>query len=127
MYVDAIEKLLRDQCTIHNIDFELNSDHMIEWEKMSNDKKVHLYRIIQEALQNIMKHAKADEISVQFAQLVNGVRLTIEDDGVGMNTSKVKRGIGLKNIKSRVKQIEGNLRIQSEEGKGTQITVDFLV
>ncbi|MDC7998738.1 sensor histidine kinase [Gilvibacter sediminis] len=126
IYVDAIEKLLRDQCTIHNIEFELNSDHMIEWEKMSNDKKVHLYRIIQEALQNIMKHAKADEISVRFAQLVNGVRLTIEDDGIGMNTSKVKRGIGLKNIKSRVKQIEGNLRIQSEEGKGTQITVDFI-
>lgn len=127
MYVDAIEKLLRDQCSIHNIDFDLTSDHKIDWEKMTNDKKVHLYRIIQEALQNIMKHAKADEVSVQFAQLVNGVRLIIEDDGVGMNIHKVKRGIGLKNIKSRVKQIEGNLKIKSEEGKGTQITVDFAV
>ena len=127
MYVDAIEKLLRDQCSIHNIDFDLTSDHKIDWERMTNDKKVHLYRIIQEALQNIMKHAKADEVSVQFAQLVNGVRLIIEDDGVGMNIHKVKRGIGLKNIKSRVKQIEGNLKIKSEEGKGTQITVDFTV
>lgn len=127
MYVDAIEKLLRDQCTIHEIDFDLTSDRKINWESMSNDKKVHLYRIIQEALQNIMKHAKAEEISVQFANLMEGVRLTIKDDGVGMNTSKVKRGIGLKNIKSRVKQIDGNLKIKSELGKGTQITVDFAV
>ena len=127
MYVDAIEKLLRDQCTIHQLDFDLTSDRKINWEGMSNNKKVHLYRIIQEALQNIMKHAKAEEVSVQFAKLVEGVRLTIKDNGVGMNTSKVKKGIGLKNIKSRVKQIDGNLRINSELGKGTQITVDFAV
>lgn len=125
MYVDAIEKLLRDQCTIHKLDFELNSDRKINWEKMSNNKKVHLYRIIQEALQNIMKHAKAEEVSVEFAKFAEGVRLTIKDNGIGMNTSKVKRGIGLKNIKSRVKQIEGSLKINSEIGKGTQINVDF--
>lgn len=127
MYVDAVEKLLQDQCTIHNIDFELNSDNVIDWESMSNNKKVHLYRIIQEALQNIMKHAKAKEVSVEFAKVLEGVRLTIVDNGVGMNTTRVKKGIGLKNIKSRVRQIQGRLDINSELGKGTKITVNFAV
>lgn len=127
MYVDAVEKLLRDQCTLHNIAFELTSDNKIAWDKMSNNKKVHLYRIIQEALQNIMKHAQAKEVSVQFAQVMEGVRLTITDNGVGMNTTRIKKGIGLKNIKSRVRQIQGRLDINSELGKGTKITVNFAI
>ena len=127
MYVDAVEKLLQDQCTIHSIDFELTSDNVIDWERMSNNKKVHLYRIIQEALQNIMKHAQAKEVSVQFAKVMEGVRLTITDNGVGMNTLRIKKGIGLKNIKSRVRQIQGRLDINSEIGKGTKITVNFAV
>ncbi len=127
MYVDAVEKLLQDQCTIHSIDFDLTSDNKIDWERMSNNKKVHLYRIIQEALQNIMKHAQAKEVSVQFAKVMEGVRLTISDNGVGMNPTRVKKGIGLKNIKSRVRQIQGKLDINSEIGKGTKITINFAV
>jgi signal transduction histidine kinase len=125
IYVDVIEKLLHDQCEVQNIDFELINDKSIAWDKMSNNKKVHIYRIIQESLTNIMKHAKAKKVEVRFSNNDGKIILEIKDDGIGMNKSKSKRGIGIKNITSRVRQIHGQLDIDSEPGKGTKISVDF--
>ncbi|MEP2936745.1 MAG: sensor histidine kinase [Gilvibacter sp.] len=125
LYVDVIDKLLHDQCELQNIDFELVNDKSIAWDQMSNNKKVHVYRIIQEALTNIMKHAKAKKVLVKFTHEDEKIQLEIRDDGVGMNKAKSKRGIGIKNITSRVRQIHGNLDIDSEPGKGTKISVAF--
>lgn len=125
LYVDVIDKLLHDQCELQNIDFELVNDKSIAWDQMSNNKKVHVYRIIQEALTNIMKHAKAKKVIVKFSNQDDKIQLEIQDDGVGMNKTKSKRGIGIKNITSRVRQIQGNLAIDSEPGMGTKISVAF--
>ncbi len=125
IYIDVIDKLLHDQCEIQNIEFELVNDKSIAWDQMSNNKKVHIYRIIQEALTNIVKHAKAKKVAVRFANNEGKIVLEIKDDGVGMNKSKNKRGIGLKNITSRVRQIQGHLDIDSRPGNGTKVSIDF--
>ncbi|MFL1897359.1 tetratricopeptide repeat protein [Aquimarina sp. 2-A2] len=126
-YVDVIESLISDQCAIHEIDFTLSNDENIDWEDIDDFKKVNIYRIIQESLQNIFKHANAEKIEVSFKNLENSIKLVVSDNGVGFKYAKVKKGIGLKNINSRVKQMYGEVKFLSPKNSGTKIIVDIPV
>jgi len=126
IFTEVIEQLIEIQNNLDTINpskYQFINDYIIHWEEMPNNVKVHLYRIVQEALQNIHKHANAKNGIVSFIKEENDILLRIEDDGAGMLVNKVKKGIGLKNIKSRVKQMKGILKVDSEKGKGTIITV----
>ncbi|MCL9809070.1 tetratricopeptide repeat-containing sensor histidine kinase [Flavobacterium luminosum] len=82
-----------------------------------------LYRIVQESISNIIKYAQANNVIVQISQHENILNLTIEDDGIGFDTTKVAYGLGIKNIKNRAALMNGTVEILSEEGKGTTINV----
>ncbi len=126
VFTEVVEQLVEIQNTLNNSSpqkFRFQNDDTIHWEEMPNNIKVHLYRIVQEALQNIQKHAKATKCVVSFTREGRDIVLRIIDDGVGMIVNKVKRGIGLKNISSRVKQMKGTLKVESEKGNGTEIMV----
>ncbi|WP_299769190.1 tetratricopeptide repeat-containing sensor histidine kinase [uncultured Dokdonia sp.] len=125
LYPDVLKKLLKDQFEAQKVTYDFLYDHTINWDLISNSKKVHIYRIIQECLMNINKHASAKHITVTFKSHDDNVQLTIEDDGVGMDTTKAKSGIGMKNIKSRVAQIAGSYKIISKMNLGTQIQISF--
>lgn len=87
-----------------------------------------VYRIIQELIQNIRKHANASTALVQMNfHDDGGVDITVEDDGVGMDVSIANKtnGMGLKNIKERVKQLAGRIDINSSIGKGTSVYIEF--
>ncbi|GGG35568.1 two-component sensor histidine kinase [Dokdonia pacifica] len=125
LYPDVLKKLLKDQFEAQHVTYEFLYDQTINWDLITNSKKVHVYRIIQECLMNINKHANAKHITVTFKSKDASVELTIEDDGVGMDTAKAKSGIGMKNIKSRVAQIAGSYKIISKMNLGTQIQISF--
>ena len=76
-------------------------------------------------MQNIHKHASAKHGKVSLKREEDAILLRIEDDGVGMEVNKVKKGIGLKNIRSRVEQMKGILKVDSKKGIGTIITVQI--
>lgn len=127
LFTEVVEQLIENQNALNEINSlkcQFIDDYFINWDEVQNNVKIHLYRIIQEALQNINKHAKAKNVLISFAKERNDVLLKIEDDGIGMAIEKVKKGIGLKNIKSRVKQMKGTLRVESKKGKGTTIYVN---
>jgi PAS domain S-box-containing protein len=93
---------------------------------LTNKKiEITLFRIFQESLTNILRHASAREISVQLLLAENTVELSIADDGVGMdlNTVKSKKTLGLMGMKERVYMVDGEYNITSNVGKGTTITV----
>jgi signal transduction histidine kinase len=93
---------------------------------LSKKKEVALYYITQEALNNVLRHAFAKSVTVTLKQGYKYVTLEVEDDGCGFDKKKLERGgMGLKNIKERVKQENGKLRILSKLGKGTLIQVSF--
>ena len=126
LFTEVIEQLIEIQNALDTEtpnQFQFVNDYDIQWEKMPNNIKVHLYRIIQEALQNINKHAYAAHGIVSLKLEGQDIVLQIEDDGIGMEVNKVKKGIGLKNIRSRVEQMRGNLKVESKKGNGTIITV----
>jgi PAS domain S-box-containing protein len=92
---------------------------------MPKDISLSLYRIIQEGLRNISKHACADHISVSLKGTDHEVLLSVQDDGIGFDPAEIKGkpGLGLSSIRERVRLIQGNHSINSQPEKGTQITV----
>ncbi len=123
-FLDIIETLIENQTTAYQLTYEFEHSEVIDWDEISNKNKIHLYRIIQESLQNIYKHANANHVKIGF-QLKNDVILvSITDDGSGFDINKAKKGIGLKNINSRVSELNGKLTINSTLGEGTDILIN---
>ena len=100
------------------IDFETFGD----MPHFSSDQETALYRIVQELLNNIIKHAEAKETLIQLNHTEEHTELVIEDDGKGFDTKISKNGIGLQNIASRVAFLKGNLNIESS-GEGSTFTI----
>jgi len=94
--------------------------------RLNNDIEITLYRIIQELLSNILKHADAEEVTIQLIQKKGNLHVMVEDDGIGFDQSKslINEGIGLKNIRSRVNYLKGELEIDSNKG-GTTVLIDI--
>lgn len=95
--------------------------------RLSQDIEVIVFRIAQELLNNIVKHAKAKQAIVQLIRDENRVNLTIEDDGIGMEIAELEncKGVGWMNIRSRVNYLEGRLDLHSNLGKGTSVGIEF--
>lgn len=93
--------------------------------KLKSEVATTLYRVVQESLNNIEKHAHAQQVTVILQQMGNFLQLLIRDDGVGfnLNDTQVRRGIGLRNMRERVEFIGGEFELSSETGFGTEITV----
>ncbi|QKX06294.1 sensor histidine kinase [Aquimarina sp. TRL1] len=124
-YADVVESLISDLCEAHSMEFEFENDENIDWDVVNNHKKVNIYRILQESLQNIFKHAQAQKIKISFDYSEDKINLTILDDGIGFNSNKVKKGIGLKNITSRVRQMSGMVDFMSNKGGGTSVLISI--
>ena len=127
-FVQMVEKLLELQSSITNFKHEIIYDKDINWEKINASSKMNLYRVLQEAIQNINKYAKAKQVDIKFDMDNNNqLNLLIKDDGIGFNADQKSNGIGLKNIKSRVKSLNGEVFIESASNNGTSINVKMPV
>jgi len=90
---------------------------------LSSEAKLHVYRIIQELLNNAIKHARASEIDAQVNRKDEALFIMVEDNGLGFDISNVKQGLGFGNLQSRVNVLRGEMEIYSDIGKGTSVTV----
>ncbi|MFY0629511.1 MAG: sensor histidine kinase [Flavobacteriaceae bacterium] len=122
-FTTIIDQLLKDKSQLGNFQTELNIDKNISWNGINEIIKVNVYRIVQESLQNIIKHAKAKHVTLGLSTDEKHLDLILKDDGVGFSVKKAKKGIGLKNIQSRVKKLKGNLEINSATNKGTTLHI----
>lgn len=118
-----ITQLLKDKSELGGFTYEFNIDNEISWKTTNEVTKANIYRIIQEALQNILKHAKAEKITLAFLKEDQHIIINLKDNGVGFNSKKGKKGIGIKNIKSRVKKLNGSVEFLSELTKGTSLII----
>jgi signal transduction histidine kinase len=90
--------------------------------------EVNIYRIIQESLSNIIKHAKAEASKVSITKLKNSVKITIKDNGIGYDFSekyKATNSLGLKTLLERTKFLNGQMKVRSKKGDGTLIEFIF--
>jgi signal transduction histidine kinase len=86
-----------------------------------------LYRITQEALRNIAKHANAKNVDVELWAGADTIRLRIHDNGVGFDQKGVPAGLGLASMRERARLLGGKLTVDSEPGAGTELTVELPV
>lgn len=124
---DIIKTLVERQCTAYKLNYKLNHRDEINWDAISNKTKIHIYRIIQESLQNIYKHAQAKTVEISFKLKNNVIWLSIIDDGIGFDVTKARQGIGLKNINSRAVDIDAEVKISSKKDSGTTLEIKIPV
>ena len=122
-FMDIVSELIENQTKAYGLTYEFNYTDDISWDFVSNKTKINIYRIIQESMQNIYKHANAKTIKISISLEKDVICLDIIDDGEGFDTSKSKKGIGLKNMTSRVEEINGKITFTSQSGNGTTVNV----
>lgn len=122
---EIITNLVESQQNQYNTKFDVSVDKYIDWSSVSSANKIHIYRIIQEAIQNSNKYSKAERCYIMLLKTGDKITIRVWDNGIGFNTEKIKQGIGLKNIKDRTKTLNGELKITSGIEKGTTIEVVF--
>lgn len=84
-----------------------------------------LYRICQELIQNVLKHAHAGKIDIQLMEYEGKINLTAEDDGMGFDTDTVQYGMGLQGIRLRLQALQGFISVVSRKNEGTSIHIEF--
>jgi len=93
--------------------------------ELSKDQKLVLIRVIQECLNNAIKHAQPDRIDVRITKNNQSRRIEIQDDGAGFDPSQASTGSGMLNLKKRMETIGGKFYLTSEKGKGTTIKLEL--
>ncbi len=105
-----------------NLQIEFNCDDNFE---MCKSFEIHIFRIVQESLTNVFRHAKASHVRIDLRVNSNQLLLNIQDNGIGCNDKNRKNGFGLLSMKNRVHSLNGQIKIDSKINQGTQIFVSF--
>lgn len=122
-FVLSLQDLIRSIGDAAGIRYEFTYDEDIDWDLLKGEAKINLYRIVQECLQNAVKHSEAEMISLNLHGSSSNIVITVSDNGRGFQTQSGKKGIGHKNISSRVKKLSGTWEVKSSPGKGTTVIV----
>jgi signal transduction histidine kinase len=92
---------------------------------LSDSQRTCIYRVVQEALTNCARHAKAKRVLVSLRADEQGVVVIVQDDGVGFNPAAARAGLGLLGMQERVEELDGTVAITSHQNKGTTIRVEM--
>ena len=94
----------------------------IPYQALSSDVRHNVFLVIKEGLNNIVKHSEATEVSVKLLLFLSGFEISITDNGKGFDMEKRDQfSNGLNNMQNRIKDIEGEILVESSAGKGTRI------
>ncbi len=124
-FLNALERFAHRVNATGKLSFELDIDSSIEEDSFKKVDRFNLYRIVQESLNNALKHSQATKLVISIIKNKDTLCLKIKDDGVGFASCKQETGLGLQNMKYRMKMANIQGDIQSEEGKGVCITLTF--
>ena len=122
-YALTVENLLENLSNTTEVDFSFYTN--LDEERLPPDHELHLYRITQEAINNILKHAQATKVIVQLIRHENSVILTIEDNGKGFDWHQNKNSFGLNSMQNRASALSGVLDIDKTLERGTSITLEI--
>jgi signal transduction histidine kinase/ligand-binding sensor domain-containing protein len=122
-YATAVEGLVNKINETKQIHFNLVMFGMKD--RLQKDYELALYRITQELINNVLKHAAAKNVSLQIGQRDEKIVLMIEDDGKGFDVNAHKDGYGLHNLEARTQLMQGTMVIDSQPGKGTSVLIEI--
>ena len=124
-WVNAIDLeafIKRELSKLEDLNFcQIEFEKTGQAEEVDQSKKLVLIRVIQECLNNVIKHAQPKKLVITLIQNPQLLAVNIEDDGVGFDTQKASNGSGMYNLQKRMQTIGGSISITSELGKGTLV------
>lgn len=123
----GLDEAMRRYCNnISNQNLTVQYDSWGDVQRFYNSFELTVYRIVQELLNNILKHSKATEAMVQLSHQNNILSVTVEDNGIGfINDDTRTTGMGLQSLRSRIKTMNGKLEIETSPGNGVSAYLEF--
>ncbi len=125
----GLKDALTDFCDSLNnsVSLKVRFQFFGEFKRIEQKVEIGAYRIVQELINNAVKHAEASELIVQMIQEPNRLSLIVQDNGKGFDINVVKqaKGIGLQSVQTRVDSLNGHFDFFSEPGKGSEFTIEF--
>jgi signal transduction histidine kinase len=118
--IPALEWQAREMSRNHDIHVVVRADSVAE--DLPDEQKTCVYRVAQEALRNVTRHARAKTVEIMLGQQDGCLRLNIQDDGQGFRPERQK-GLGLLGMQERVRRLKGTFEVDSEPGRGTTLKV----
>jgi PAS domain S-box-containing protein len=122
--VNSVKDIAEDIMLVLPINIIITTDDFDE-SALGNKFKLDIFRIVQEQINNTLKHAQAEKILIAFKENDGQLLVSVIDDGIGFDTTKKKSGVGFTNIRSRAELYNGIMQLASEAGKGTQLCLTF--
>lgn len=122
----GLEKALEDLCATVRVNGRLAVESRLFGleKRMERSLEIVVYRIIQELISNVLKHAQASELSVTVTRATGRLSVMVSDDGKGFDASESSVGMGMENVRSRAASIGALLRVDSTPGKGTTVSME---
>ncbi|MBC7439174.1 MAG: tetratricopeptide repeat protein [Flavobacterium sp.] len=124
-FVAMVSQFIENQKSVCSAEIKFELDDNINWNQQENMLKINFYRILQECFQNINKHANATQVFVTFEKSETNIILNIQDNGIGFNYFKKKKGIGLRNMIARTEDSKGTMSVDTNPGKGTTLNFEM--
>jgi two-component system sensor histidine kinase UhpB len=119
----ALEEMVRHYDSDSGCRFELRAEG--DFSQLGNELAISAYRMVQEALSNVMKHARASKarVTMELSEPAQLLRIEVEDDGVGFDPDNVSEGIGIIGMRERVYALRGEIVFRSSPGQGTTVAI----
>lgn len=121
--IPSIKTIANEISISEKLQIEVNNINVNK--RIKNNIEIQVFRVVQELLTNIIKHADASEVTIQFSEDENILNVMVEDNGKGFNANEIVYGMGLTNIEKRLDKIDGNIVIDSSPGNGTTIILNI--
>jgi len=123
--IESVEDVIDDMKLARaDLGIELDLQNITE-EQIEDKRKLTVFRIVQEQLNNIVKHARATRVLIRLSMEGSDLVVTVADNGVGFDVGRHRKGVGITNIISRAELFSGKVEIQSQPGEGTTLTVSL--
>ncbi|WP_338377204.1 ATP-binding protein [uncultured Flavobacterium sp.] len=124
-YRYLLHNLVQSIDEVSQTNYTCTIDSSIEWDSYSSVTKINVYRVLQELFSNVNKYAQAEKCNAKISIEGDLLLITVVDDGVGFDTAQTPNGIGMKNIKERIKTVKGKINIKSVIGEGTLVYIEI--
>ena len=122
--IKTIEEL---QSKVYNAGFKITFDYKNDFSKITKSLEISIFRIIQEFVNNSIKHSEATEVIIDLESKSNKITLNLKDNGTGFNINNldINKGAGLKNIQNRINSFRGEIKMNSIINNGTEFDIAF--
>lgn len=121
-YLQSLISVLTSN-TSGNTKIIIRGQENINWDKLQEEKKIILYRVLQELMVNMKKYSKASLVAITFSKSGNNLNITYSDNGIGCTKEELNNGNGVQNMENRIFSSGGRITFEAEKGKGLKSTI----